>query len=303
MEIIADYHDLCGECPIWDPDARTLYWTDCEGFRFYKYLPATRHHEVIKTGLEINGYRVNRPGGFIITNNSGIWLWDGADKTTAIATEVDGAKCRMNDCISDPEGRLFAGSWFYNPDEKYPLGKLMRVDTNGHVSILDDGFHLANGLAFSLDYKTLYFTDTFVRRIYAYDYNRTTGAIRNRRVFIQVPKTEGMPDGLTSDSEGFLWSAQWYGSCVVRYDPDGKVERRLATGAKQTSCMGFGGPDLTDLFITTALRSVPTPAMPPGYDAKSGFFGGPLYHDRPGVRGRAEQKTNIRIGRSSLPSW
>lgn len=85
----------------------------------------------------------------------------------------------------------------------------------------------------------------------------------------------------------------------MRYDPDGKVERRLKTGAKQTSCMGFGGPELTDLFITTAGQSEPMPVMPPGYDAKGGFFGGPLYRDRPGIRGRPEQKTNIRLSEST----
>src|SRR5690242_6132477 len=61
-------------------------------------------------GLEINGYRINRSGGFIIANNAGIWHWDGAHRTTLIASEVDGSKCQMNDCVSDPAGRLFAGS-------------------------------------------------------------------------------------------------------------------------------------------------------------------------------------------------
>jgi sugar lactone lactonase YvrE len=80
-------------------------------------------------------------------------------------------------------------------------------------------------------------------------------------------------DGLTVDSEGFLWSAQWYGSCVVRYDPDGKVERRIITPAKQTSCMTFGGANFSDLFITSAARSEAMPIMPPDYDPNTGFFG------------------------------
>lgn len=295
MDIVADYHDLCGECPIWDGSTQTLYWTDCVGLRFYRFQPSTKRHELLKSGLEINGYRVNEPGGFVITNNSGIWLWDGADVTKLIAAEADGAKCRMNDCISDPVGRLYTGSWFYDPTTQYPRGHLMRVDTDGKVTILDEGFELSNGLAFSLDYRTLYFTDSVARRIYAYDYHQATGELKNRRVFVQVPTTEGIPDGLTADAEGYLWSAQWYGSCVVRYNPDGKVERRVATPAKQTSCMGFGGPDLSDLFITTARQSEAMPVMPSGYDANAGFFGGPLYHTRPGVQGRPEFKTKIKL--------
>src|ERR1700685_1586971 len=203
---------------------------------------------MIKSGLEINSYRFNEPGGFVIANNSGIWLWDGDEKTNLIASEVAGAKCQMNDCISDPAGRLYSASCFYDPQRDYLRGKLMRVDIDGKVTILDDGFDLPNGFAFSLDYKTLYFTDSVARRIYAYDYEQASGNLRHRRVLVQVPSTEGIPDGLMTDSEGFLWSAQWYGSCVVRYDPDGKIERRITTPAKQTSCMGFGGPDMNELF-------------------------------------------------------
>jgi sugar lactone lactonase YvrE len=144
------------------------------------------------------------------------------------------------------------------------------VDRDGTDHVVDEGFHLANGLAFSPDAKLLYFTDSAARRIYAYDYDQKTGEVRNRRVLVQVPDHEGLPDGLTVDAEGFLWSARWYGSCVIRYNPDGKVERSIMTPAKQTSSVMFGGPDLTDLFISSAARSEPMPVMPKGYDATSG---------------------------------
>jgi D-xylonolactonase len=295
METIADYQDLCGECPIWDPATATLYWTDCVSQRFYRYRPETGTHEIVKRGLEINGFRLNEGGAFVVTNNSGIWLWDGGDSVRLIADRVGSDKCQMNDCIADPEGRLLAGSWFYDSNGAYPLGKLMRIGTEGRVTVLDEGIHLANGLAFSLDYQTLYFTDSAARRIYAYDYDAQTGETRNRRVLVQLRGDEGLPDGLTVDGEGFLWSAQWYGSCVVRYDPDGRAERRLATPAKQTSCVTFGGPDLMDLYITSAARSEPMPVMPSGYDPNSGFFGGPLYRVTTGVRGRPESKARISL--------
>jgi D-xylonolactonase len=110
---------------------------------------------------------------------------------------------------------------------------------------------------------------------------------------VQVPTTEGLPDGLTVDAEGFLWSAQWYGSCVVRYDPDGRVERRIATPAKQTSSVAFGGPELMDLYITSAGKSEAMPIMPPGYNPHSGRFGGPLFHFRSEVPGKLEFKTKL----------
>ncbi len=122
-------------------------------------------------------------------------------------------------------------------------------------------------------------------------------ALSNRRVFVRVPGSKGLPDGLTVDAAGFVWSAQWYGKCIVRYDPDGRIEREIETPAKQTSSVAFGGPELTDIFITTAAKSEPLPVMPPGYDPLNGFFGGPLYRIRLGVQGKPEFKTKIlRLG-------
>jgi D-xylonolactonase len=212
-----------------------------------------------------------------------------------IAGEVDGSKLQVNDCIADPAGRLYAGTCFYDPSTEYELGKLVRVDTNGNTSIVDDGIQMANGLGFSPDLSTLYFTDSGLRRIYAYDYKVTTGEVSNRRIVVQVPNTEGLPDGMTVDSEGFIWSAQWYGSAVVRYDPDGAVERRIDTPAKQTSAIAFGGDDLTDIFITSAGKSGALPIMPPGYDPQTGYIGGRLYQLNLGINGKPEHRADISI--------
>jgi sugar lactone lactonase YvrE len=295
LQIVADYGDLCGENPIWDNRTGTFYWTDCVGLRFYRYHQASGKHEIIKKNLEINGAAFNEPGGFVICNNSGFWLWDGADQVKLIANQVDGSKCQMNDSIADPAGRFFAGSWFYNPNQEYELGKLFRVETDGKVNIVDEGIHLSNGLGFSPDCKILYLADSTARIIYAYDYEQKTGNVRNRRVFVKVSSNEGLPDGLTVDAEGFVWSAQWYGSCVVRYDADGKLERRIMTPAKQTSSVAFGGEDLTDIFITTAGKSEPMPVMPPGYDADSGYMGGRLYRLSLGIKGKPEFRANISL--------
>ncbi len=293
LTVIADYGDLCGENPLWDPNSNTLYWTDAIGKRFYRCEWPGRRHELMHAGLEIYGAAMNEPGGFIVTNSSGIWRWDGRDGVKPIASELDGTPLRLNDCIADPAGRLFSGTVFYDPEKEYPLGKLIRLDTDGSVHIVDEGFHLSNGLAFSPDQTQLYFTDCAARRIYVYDYSKKTGDVKNRKLLIQVPDTEGLPDGLTVDADGFLWSAQWYGSRVVRYDPDGKEERRIETPAKQTSSIMFGGPDLTDIFVTSAKHPESMPIMPPGYDPFSGNVGGQLYHINLGIRGRAEYHTNI----------
>jgi sugar lactone lactonase YvrE len=295
VEIATDTGDLCGENPIWDETTGRLYWTDQGGLRFYCFDPASRESQLLRSGLQINGFRFNQAGGFVMTNDSGVWLWDGADELQLLAAEVDGKACRLNDCVADPEGRLFAGSVFYQPNQEYPLGNLFRVDTDGAVSVVDEGIHLSNGLAFSTDFQQLYFADSAARRIYAYDYDRGSGRITNRRVVVQVPATEGIPDGLVVDAEGFLWSALWYGSEIVRYDPEGKVERRISIPAKQVSCLCFGGHNLEEIYVTTAGESWPAPIMPPGYDPVHGLFGGPLYRLKPGVQGQHTLKAKIKV--------
>jgi D-xylonolactonase len=293
LKVIADYGDLCGESPVWDPDARSLYWIDNVGLRVYRYDWDLNKHQIVKQDIEINGCALNASGGFTVVNNSGIWLWDGRDTLRLIAAEADGSPCRMNDCIADPQGRLFSGSLFYEPSGKYPLGKLIRIDVDGSAQVVDEGFHISNGLAWSPGERELYFTDSGARCIYAYDYDRDSGNLRNRRVIVKVPAEEGLPDGLAVDAAGFLWSAQWYGSCVVRYDPSGAVERRIHVPAKQVSSIAFGGPDFTDIFITSAARSEPMPVMPPGYDPDSGYFGGRLFHTNLGLRGKPEFRTGF----------
>jgi sugar lactone lactonase YvrE len=133
------------------------------------------------------------------------------------------------------------------------------------------------------------------RTIYAYDYDRRTGGLRNRHVIVQVPEDEGLPDGLTVDAEGFLWSAQWYGSSLVRYDPEGKVERRISFPAKQISSVTFGGSDLNEVFVTSASKTWPSPVMPKSYDAVSGNFGGQLYRVNLGIQGKLDYKADIRL--------
>ncbi len=226
-------------------------------------------------------------------NSSGAWLWDGEQRLELLAKEVAGATCRLNDCAADPAGRLITGSNFYDPSIEYPLAVLFQFDTNGRGRILDEDFHLSNGIGFSPDGKTMYFTDSVARTIYAYDYDLASGEVKNRRTFVRVPSIEGLPDGLAVDAEGFVWSAQWYGGCVVRYDPDGRVERRVAVPAKQTSSLAFVCADLTYIFITTAAHPETTPLMRPGYDFDSRPFGGPLYKINLGIPGQPMLATGI----------
>jgi sugar lactone lactonase YvrE len=295
LYVVANYADLCGEAPIWDAEIQTLYWSDCVGAKFYRYSWQHRRHEILSEGFEVNGVGLHHEGGFVVTNNSGFWRWDGVHTPKLIADEVEGHRCQLNDCIADERGQVLSSSVFYNPTKEYELGRLLALGRDGKVRILDEQFHLGNGLGFSPDGKILYFADSVARRIYAYDYDTSGPHVKNRRVFVQVPDDEGLPDGLTVDAEGFVWSAQWYGSCIVRYDLEGKIERRIKTPAKQTSSLTFGGPELSNIFITSAGKSEAMPVMPKYYNPNSGYSGGSLYLFECGIKGKVEFKARVSL--------
>ena len=292
---IADYGDICGEGPLWNAHQQALYWTDLARKRFYRYDWRARRHEIVSEAMQVSGYAFNRAGGLLVTNVEGIWLWDTKSPPRLLAREADGHRCCMNDCVADPEGRVYSGTYYRDPAGEFKPGAgcLMRVDNDGSVHVVDDGFQLSNGLGFSPDLRTLYYVDSAQRFIYAYDCRRSDGALSNRRVLVHVPMTEGIPDGLTVDDEGFLWCAHWFGGCVIRYDPDGKIERRIEMPAAQTSSVTFGGPEFRDMFVTSAAVTDSLSIAPTGYDPTGRFIGGPVYHLVPGFKGREEFAANV----------
>jgi sugar lactone lactonase YvrE len=292
--VLADDNNLCGEAPLWDPVRQRLYWTDCVGKKFYCYDWQAQVKRVVLDGFEVNGCAVDRSGDLIFANNSGVWIWDHQNSPKLLIGEVGSSKLQLNDCIADPKGRLLAGSCFYDPKGTYQLGKLFSIEPSGELRILDDGFHLANGLAFSKDGKTLYFADSVDRKVFAYSYDPDTGRTRSRRTLIDLNANWGLPDGITVDADDFVWVAVWYGGCVCRYDPDGKLERKIQVPAKQSSSVMFGGPELRDLFVTSAARSEPMPVMPPGYDAQTGYFGGALFQFDLPMAGKPEHRTDLK---------
>jgi D-xylonolactonase len=294
IEVVADYGDLCGEGPLWDDQKNILYWTDIDGKKFYRYLWNEHRHEVVHDGFQVNGSTMQESGGFVVTNSSGIWLWEPQEQPILLASEVDGKDCVMNDCIADPEGRVYSGSYHYNPDGVAAPSYLFRIDTDGSVHVADEGIQFSNGLAFSIDCSTLYFSDTVAHCIYSYKWHRETGKLTDRRVFVRVPRQEGFPDGLTVDAEGFVWCAQWFGARITRYDPNGKVERVVKLPAAQTSSLAFGGPDLDTIFVTSASLSNMLKEAPPGYDPNNVYVGGRLYQMRSEVPGRKEHRSRIK---------
>jgi D-xylonolactonase len=234
-------------------------------------------------------------GGFLTTSSQGAWLWRPGTDPVLLADQAEGQECRLNDCLADPEGRVYSGSYHLNEDGTSSPSYLFRIDADGTVHIADEGISFSNGLAFSPDGSTLYFTDMVARCIYAYDWRRDDGSLSSRRVYVRIDRSEGMPDGLTVDAEGFLWIAHWFGGCVSRYDPDGVRERKVEFPATQTSSLAFGGPDMGEIYVTSAAMHNCLMLAPRGYDPASVLPGGALYRFRAGIQGLLKFRSRVQI--------
>jgi sugar lactone lactonase YvrE len=239
------------------------------------------------------GTALNADGRLILSGTEGIHLWRGPSDYTTLVSEHDGERLLCNDIIADERGRLYFATAYWGADGMQKHGKLYILDISGTVQIVDEGIELANGLGFSPDGRILYFADTVARRIYGFDVNSETRSLARKRIFVQLSRSEGLPDGLTVDAGGFVWSAHWYGGEIVRYDPDGKVERRISMPALQVSSVAFGGNDLTDIYVTSAAESWQSDYAPPGYDFDAAHVGGSLFRVRLDISGREEHRTRF----------
>ncbi len=296
FSVVSDVNYLCGESPLWDTRDSKFYWCDllpCQVFE----RDEEGNARVLFEGKSVGGFAMNKSGGYVCSTLQGIFLWDKENGFRLVADHLGEDKLAGNDCIADPAGRLLFGSVFYDAfSDTYPLGKLFKVETDGSVHILDEGIHLSNGLGFSPDNKILYYSDTIAHKIFAYDYDVEKGEVSNKRVFVDVPLNEGMPDGMTVDSQGYVWSAQWYGKCVMRYAPDGSVDMCLETPAKQTTSLMFGGKDFSDIYITTAYKPAWLHMIPKDYDFEDTTdIGGPVYKINLGIKGKPEFIADIKI--------
>jgi sugar lactone lactonase YvrE len=282
-ELIADYECVVGEGPLWHAGEQRLYWLDIPKGRIFRYDPRTGQHEMVHEGEPIGGFTIQADGALLLFMARGaVKIWRAGRLEVVIDELPEERETRFNDVIADPEGRVFCGTM----STPHRAGRLYRLDRDGTITRLLDGIGTSNGLGFTPDRRHLYYTDTPKREIYLFDYDQATGAISNQRVFVRTPEdpSEGRPDGMTVDAEGYVWSARWDGGCLVRYTPDGREERRIRFPAKKVSSVTFGGPDYRDIYVTTA-----------GGDDKAtnGPGAGGLYRLRLGIQGVPEFLSRI----------
>lgn len=282
-EMIAQHHTDVGENPLWHPIEKRLYWTDITGGKLFWYDPATGHHQQCYSGPQVGGFTFQPDGALLLFMDRGqIAFWRDGVLESLIDAIPEERESRFNDVIADPVGRVFCGT-MATPSRP---GRLYRLDQDGTIRMVLEGIACSNGMGFTLDRRQMYYTDSVKGEIYLFDYDIETGALTNQRLWLKVPEGQGLPDGMTVDAEGHVWSARWGDSALYRYSPEGVVEQRITFPALKVSSVVFGDDDYQTMYVTTALSGGSQEAEGPG--------AGGLFRLRSGVSGLPEFYSRIR---------
>lgn len=252
VDVALEAGDILGEGPVWCAEEQSLYWVDIKKPAVRRWNPGTGEQREWSVPSEIGSMALRSRGGMVLALRDGFALLelDSGTVEPLHDPEPDLHGNRFNDGKCDPQGRFWAGTM--DCEEKECVGSLYRLDPDLSCHRMADGIICSNGLGWSPDGRTMYYTDTWTRRIDAFDFDPARGEIGNRRVFATVPADEGGPDGLAVDAEGGVWSARWDGWRVVRHTADGAVDRVVTMPVPRPTSCAFGGPDLRDLYITSA---------------------------------------------------
>jgi L-arabinonolactonase len=253
--IVLEVANTLGEGVVWDAREGVALWIDIQGKRFWRWQPG---------GEPASFVLAERPGSFALTATPGTYLGafesgfasfipvTGAFEMRAPVTQ-DNAHLRMNDGRVDRTGTFWAGSMAERTGT--PLGSLWRYDGDGRTTPFLGDIRIPNSLCWSLDGSQMCFTDSPHQTIWHYAFDAVRGPVGEPTIFATTVGN-AYPDGSCIDAEDHLWNAQWGSSAVVRYRPDGSVERRIELPVSQPSCVAFGGADLTQLFVTTARQDL-----------------------------------------------
>lgn len=282
--VLVNCHHHNAENPLWHPHHKQIYWTDIPNGRLFRYDPNNEGYEQIYLGEPVGGFTIQADGALLLFKTHGtVEIWNKGEVTTVIAEIPEVKGTRFNDAIADHEGRVFSGTMAKG---KTP-GRLYRIDTDGSVHEIVKDLLVPNGMGFCADYKHFYLTDSDQRTIYRFDYDQATGSLSNQQEFIKTPPDEGVPDGMTVDDEGYIWSARWGNGHVYRYSPDGKEVLRIPLPTPKVSCVTLGTESYKRLIISTARED---------QDIGMDNVAGDLFHLQVEVKGRPELLSQITIG-------
>ena len=249
---VLDARARTGESPVWVPEEQALYWSDIPGRTLNRFDPATGANRVWPMPEEVGSFALREGGGLVAALRSGVAFiaLDRGRIEPLVDPEADRPENRFNDGRCDRQGRFWAGTM--NEPRDARSGALYRLDPDLRHHRVADDVMVANGLAFSPDDRVMYWSDSRALTIWAFDFDAASGEVANRRIFARLAPHQGGPDGAAVDAEGGYWSACYRGSRVMRFRPDGTIERKIRLPVSRVTMCAFGGPDLRTLYITSA---------------------------------------------------
>lgn len=252
-KLVLDAKASLGEGAIWDADKQVLYWVDVTGKALHIFDPERKSDRTIPIGQFVGTVVPREAGGVMLALQNGFFALDLETEvlTSIIDPEQNQPENRFNDGKCDPEGRFWAGTMNLNETER--SGALYCLDTDLSVRKMRSGVGISNGIAWSIDCRSMYYIDSPTKQVVAFDYDVRSGELSHPRVIIDLTGDDAVPDGMTMDAEGMLWIAHWGGYRVTRWNPDnGELLSEIAVPASQVTSCAFGGKDLNVLYITTA---------------------------------------------------
>ena len=283
-DLVLDAKATVGESPVFDGATGKLWWTDIPACRLHCFDPSSGTDESYATPGRVGCFGLARSGGLIVAMEHGFARLEPVSGMHDILfePEVERTENRFNDGRCDRRGRFLASS-MHEP-RTVPQAALWQLDPVRGVRLLADHGLVGNGLAFSPDDRIMYWSDSPRGRVFVFDYDIETGSAWNRRLWVETDDSLGRPDGAAVDADGCYWSARFAGGRVIRFTPDGRIDREIHLPVSQVTMCAFGGPDLRTLFITTAREGLDDTAL-----AKEPLAGG-LFAVDAGVQGLPEPR-------------
>ena len=278
-ELAVDAHDQIGEGPSWDVGDQSLLWVDIAGQRVWRLDPAGGSTWQRTFDQMVGAVLPRAAGGLALCLQDGVWLADSDEGPVRrlVAIEPDDPDTRLNDVKVDRAGRLWGGTMAL--DARLDAGTFYRIGADGSVAVIARPTTISNGIDWSPDGALMYYIDSATHRVDVFDFDLASGRALGRRPFIRFEESAGLPDGMTVDAEGHLWVAFYDGWAVRRYTPAGSLDRVIHLPAARITSCAFGGPDLSDLYVTSATSGLDQMEL-----AEQPHAGG-LFVLRPGVAG------------------
>lgn len=256
-DVVVEHTCMLGEGPVWDVKRKVICWIDILQGAIHEYSPEQKIYKTIQVHQMIGSIALCTNGNFLAAFQNGLGFIDRTSGEVKMISDPEAhlPNNRFNEGKCDPAGRFWAGTMPLSENEH--TGSVYVAGKDLSITKRIEGVTISNGMAWSGDHQTFYYIDTPTFEVAAYDYDKSSGNISNKKIIIKIPKEDGYPDGMTIDNEGMLWIGHWDGWQVTRWDPD-KGEKLCYIQlpvANVTSCT-FGGDNLEDLYITTAKKGL-----------------------------------------------